>query len=338
MISNQVILNFANIPVLTFKEKEGQFGSFTPVTDEDPYLMDRSLSSVSIRDMYLPNFSLRILEGQFSRDVTFFNKNGDGVDLPGSCLFLQGNWRSTLPGMTHALEGRHGTQNFKYDPNNEFRHKMQRDEYFRLLHISYTTDHLFSFLPQNERWALALKRRIENRERVYGDDAVHIAPAQNRALQTIFNNPLRGSLGNMMLETAVAQIILLQLDGLFKTCPSRNTSLRSRDKKTIYDVKDYLAASFLDDHSLQSLSQLFGVNTNKLMGLFKNTFGKSIFEFIMEQRMQHAHTLLEDTDDSVNEIARTVGYKNPNHFSAAFKREFGISPSQVRQVQHRHFA
>jgi AraC family transcriptional activator of pyochelin receptor len=86
----------------------------------------------------------------------------------------------------------------------------------------------------------------------------------------------------------------------------------------------------LEDHCLSTLAKQFGTNTNKLMTLFKKVFGKSIFEFIGEQRMDHAMSLLRDGGYMVVEVARTIGYKNPNHFSSAFKRRFGINPSDVK--------
>ena len=66
------------------------------------------------------------------------------------------------------------------------------------------------------------------------------------------------------------------------------------------------------------------------MSLFKKVFGTSIFEFIGELRMDHAMELLRDHGLLVTEVARTVGYKNPNHFSCAFKRKYGISPSDLK--------
>ncbi|MEJ0054176.1 MAG: AraC family transcriptional regulator [Bacteroidota bacterium] len=45
--------------------------------------------------------------------------------------------------------------------------------------------------------------------------------------------------------------------------------------------------------------------------------------------MEHAWHLLKNENWRVVEVAREVGYKNPNHFSTAFKRKYGISPSQL---------
>ena len=103
-----------------------------------------------------------------------------------------------------------------------------------------------------------------------------------------------------------------------------------RDSEVAKQLREHLTKTFLEDHCLADLARHFGVNTTKLMTLFKKTFGKSIFEFISELRMEHAMILLRDSGLMVTEVARTLGYKNPNHFSSAFKRTFGINPSDVR--------
>lgn len=46
--------------------------------------------------------------------------------------------------------------------------------------------------------------------------------------------------------------------------------------------------------------------------------------------MRKARFLLEEERRSVFEVAQIVGYKNPQHFSTAFKRFFGLSPGQLK--------
>jgi AraC-like DNA-binding protein len=325
-----ISLNYPNIPVISISNKEVNFGEFLATPPDRLYQYEPCLVDVVSKDMYLPNFSLRYTEGKIGKDAVMYNEEAAGTDLPGSCLFIKGNFLSILPNRSNPLEGYHRTQNFKYDPQNEFRHIIQGEMPFQLLHITYKEDYLDYFLPENESWAEQLKNKIRSRQRVHGERAVYISPEQEMALHTIFNNPLSGKLGYLMLEAAVVQIILFQLNGLFKSCNGKNKQNEKRDEDVAFALKDHLTDKFLDDHSLESLAQTFGMNSNKLMALFKKHFGKSIFEFIHELRMQHAYTLLLDLGLQVTEVSRSVGYKNPNHFSAAFKREFGVVPTELK--------
>lgn len=328
---NHLTVNYPNIPVLGDSDERGIFGKFIPSPSDSRNLAIESFASVSSMDMYLPNFSLRVMEGRYFADAVFVNTEAVGTDLPGSCLFLKGKVKSILEGEQDGIESFQRQQNFKFDPDNEFRHVVPAEQPFHFLHFSYTAEFLNTILPEGERWADDLKRDILHRKRIVGTRPVLINAVQERAMQIIFNNPLQGKLGLMLLETAMTQIILIQLAGLFNDAnAAAKPGMAKRDVETIHAVREYLHDTFLNDHSLLSLARQFGLNTNKLMHSFKKIFGKSIFEFIQELRMEHAQTLLREQDLQVTEVARTIGYKNPNHFSAAFKRQFGFCPSELR--------
>ena len=327
---NFVTVDNPNIPVLTHQKPDSiEYGKFTETLIED--FGQSSGSIIRMKDMYLPNFSLRVFDAQFSENAAFHNQFAQGSELLGCCVFFQARLKSVLPGEKDGVDLYHRTHNFKYDPHNEYFHLAPANTPLHFVHFSYTADYLNQLLPQNETWAEKLKERIERKERILGNRALPISLVQENALQNLFNSPLTGKLREMMLETSIIQIILLQLHALFGQEAKHPTAkVLKKDIGIIQSVKEYLTQNFLDDHSMSCLSRHFGVNTNKLMHLFKSTYGKSIFEFLTELRMEHALQLLRDDNHRVVDIARTLGYKNPNHFSTAFKRRFGVSPSDLK--------
>ncbi len=56
----------------------------------------------------------------------------------------------------------------------------------------------------------------------------------------------------------------------------------------------------------------------------------TVFEYITTQRLNLAFQYLRDTEKTSAEIAYEIGYKTPQHFNNAFKRQFGITPNLVR--------
>ncbi len=315
-----------NIPILCPTTAKVPFGKFlNPSNAQDESTL------VKARDMYLPNFSLRSFEGRFADDTVFYNKQGRGAELLGSCIFFKGSISSFVPGHEIISESFNDSQNFKFDPDNEFRHACPKETDVNFVHISYRPSSLDQFLPENEKWADTLRTKVLKRERILGKQFAALSMAQKQALRNIYDCPLDGKLGYLLIETSIIQVILVQLHFLFSTdIAFQKPTVNKRDSDLIRELKDYLALTFLEDHSLQSLSKHFGTNTNKLMTLFRKLFGKSIFEYLSELRMEHARQLLLDEAMLVTEVARTVGYKNPNHFSAAFKKHYGISPSEVK--------
>ncbi len=66
-----------------------------------------------------------------------------------------------------------------------------------------------------------------------------------------------------------------------------------------------------------------------MKGGFRAHFGTSVFAYLRKARMELAQELLRKRHLNVTEVAFRVGYSNPSKFAAAFRREFGVSPSTI---------
>jgi len=306
------------------------FAQFIDSTSDFTKHVDADLAAVQIQDLHLPNFSVRVSKGVFTRDAMLVNTSGQDHHHLGSCLFPKIRLRTFLRNKPVGSEILSGTQNFKFDPQNEFQHKLAAHVPFHMIHFSYSASYLSQFLSDQESWSAGLKAKIFKGERVIGEKAAQIQLAQEHALQNIFDCPLSGKLGEWMMESSMVQIILIQLHALFHVEESvKAGKISKHDQDMMQSVKEYLQETFLQDHTLEGLTRHFGVNASKLMMLFKKIFGKSIFEHLTDLKMQHALVLLKD-EKRVTEVSRVIGYKNPNHFSTAFTKRFGMNPSQVR--------
>jgi AraC-like DNA-binding protein len=71
------------------------------------------------------------------------------------------------------------------------------------------------------------------------------------------------------------------------------------------------------------------MNDYKLKRTFKIYFGKTVYEYIREQRLEKAFSLLAGGQSNVSQSAFAVGYTNISHFSQAFRERFGISPKNL---------
>lgn len=330
-MTNHITLDTPNIPILTpDKSALTPYGEFVNSRDYFAHL-DPQDGVIRSRDMYLPNVSIREFEGTFSRDIVFENRQGEHAELPGSCLLLKAKVHSYLAAGGHAMTSFWKSQNFKFDPNNEYLHKAEANSELHFFHVSYEPEYLARLLPEDQRWSEELRERIFKRRRVFGKKYNPLSQTQLRAIQNIADCPFGGQLGVMIAEASVTQVILMQLSQLFEEASEKPGSTGKCNVELAYGLQEYLSHTFLQDHSIDELSRQFGVNANKLMANFKQQFGKSIFEYITELRMEHAVHLLQEKHARVADVARTLGYKNPNHFSSAFKRVVGTVPTALRQ-------
>ena len=76
------------------------------------------------------------------------------------------------------------------------------------------------------------------------------------------------------------------------------------------------------------------VITYCLKKTFKQINGCTITEYIQQTRIGQAEFLLSNTDLSIAQIAKTVGYSNASRFAELFQRNIGILPGEYRKILH----
>ena len=87
-----------------------------------------------------------------------------------------------------------------------------------------------------------------------------------------------------------------------------------------------------DEHpSLVELGEQYQTPPRTLNHQFIKHFDESIHSFINSQRLNRAHYAITNTKQALKVIADNLSYSNVNYFSAAFKKYFGYSPSQIRK-------
>ncbi len=108
---------------------------------------------------------------------------------------------------------------------------------------------------------------------------------------------------------------------------SSEVSVNSRDeemmKNAIQLIKDNIANEFFD---IQYLTEELGISRSLLFTKFKAWTNQTPKDFILTVKMKKAASLIEQHKTNISEVGYTVGFKDPNYFSKAFKKHFGISP------------
>jgi len=82
--------------------------------------------------------------------------------------------------------------------------------------------------------------------------------------------------------------------------------------------------------TLLDLSTVVHMSPYHFARLFKQSTGVPPHRFVLEQRIAQASVLLRDAQLSIGEVGRLVGFRTPSHFTMAFRRMTGITPSAYR--------
>lgn len=105
--------------------------------------------------------------------------------------------------------------------------------------------------------------------------------------------------------------------------------LRDQSKvERLRNAKRILIERYDTPPTVPELARLVGMNEYELKLGFKRIYGAPIHTYVHEYRMERARKLLDQPAMTVNEAAYAVGYSNPSHFIAAFKRRYGTTPKQ----------
>jgi len=158
-----------------------------------------------------------------------------------------------------------------------------------------------------------------------------ITADMHQVLHDIRHCPRQGAPRRLRLESKLLELLGLQLEQQAAAARSPASSLRLEDYPKLEAGRALLETRYVAPPSLRELARLVGLNEFKLKQGFRERFGTSVRAYLIRVRLEQARRLLQDTDQPIGEVAAQVGYKSPAHFTAAFKTQFGILPSNLRR-------
>ncbi|APA93904.1 AraC family transcriptional regulator [Myroides odoratimimus] len=174
------------------------------------------------------------------------------------------------------------------------------------------------------------KSLYSERESAFSSNLM-IVPEMKKLLYDLVNNSYDGMMKKIYMETKIVELLLLVIkySGDYKY-EMVSGSLTRSDVDKLYYVRELVSNNLQNPYSLRELSRLAGINEFKLKRGFKELFSTTIFNHLYDERMELGQKLLIEQDLSIADIAQQVGYKNPTHFTAAFKRKFNELPKDVK--------
>ncbi|MGH1516495.1 helix-turn-helix transcriptional regulator [Chryseobacterium sp. JK1] len=245
--------------------------------------------------------------------------------------------------MHFALKGKSAanSENFgktvqfdSYQHNIIYAHQMQGKMDFygpdlHILEINLAPSFFKKFLPDYSGLFETFRNAIEKqRSSLINPHHSRISLEMYQILNDLMNCDRKGIFKRIYLEAKVSELLLLQMEQILQN-DSATSTLPKKDEEKIYAVRDYIANNLDANCSLNDLAHQVGTNEFTLKKGFKELFGTTVFGFWNDTKMELAKKMLLDSDMNISEISDMIGYKNPRHFSAAFKKKYNILPSKV---------
>ena len=155
---------------------------------------------------------------------------------------------------------------------------------------------------------------------------VHPVPGPLKAiLESCLVDSLTGNLRRLHAQARV-------LDFLVALVGQRDALVRPevRQRIPIIRLREELDQLYGSVPCLDELARRYGVSARALNECFKEAFGRTIFAYVTERRLEAAQACLRGGQAPLKVVAARLGYASVSHFSQAFIRKFGYRPGSIR--------
>jgi len=135
-------------------------------------------------------------------------------------------------------------------------------------------------------------------------------------------------------EAAIAILTLLLVD-VARLASDVVEDLKVNDEPLLAEVFAHIEAHHREPISLKDVAGALGLTPGHLTTVVRRKTGRTVHSWIVERRMATARQMLVETDQTVAEVGRSVGYGDPAYFSRTFREANGTTPLNWRRAARR---
>ena len=164
-------------------------------------------------------------------------------------------------------------------------------------------------------------------------DQAHTLALHN-TMQALASEIAEQAPGSEVVATRLAEVLFIQA---LRAHIASEVEWRNKGwLRAIFDPQLGTALSAIHDRvntpwTVESLAEAAGMSRSAFAARFKELLGQTPLEYVTEWRMQKAMQLLQQRDQKLIDVARSVGYESDAAFSKAFKRVVGANPGEYHK-------
>lgn len=224
----------------------------------------------------------------------------------------------------YSRELKDGKNYFVYDPTRDFPVTVQLSKGSRLVMLFISIEGMHNLFINDTHEVLFLKAESASRK-FYNEREV--TPDLHLILNQLFKSYQSEPLQKLFYRGKVMEILSFYFSNRKpeEVCPYLS------DEKMVSKLKqakDYVLENIDSPPRLRDIARVAGLNEQQLKSGFKKVFGSTVYNYLMDHRMDQARVLLDSGKFHVKEVSFRVGYSNTSHFISSFKKKFGITPKK----------
>jgi AraC family transcriptional regulator, transcriptional activator of the genes for pyochelin and ferripyochelin receptors len=272
--------------------------------------------------------TINIRSGNLSQALTLERQHEEDFSIVAK-FYLSGSSRVTTPQVPEInpdYEEIAGGNYLYYLPNMTEYEQWQANSPIHVVMVYAPPEYFSNFNNTNGVLPPPLQVLMRDAKRFH-QSLGQISPTMLQVLQQILYCPYQGITQQLYLESKALELLALQF-----TCLEADIStpkqplLKSRDLERVQYAKEILVKNLNKPPSLKQLTHQTGLSDRKLQQGFHYLFGTTVFGYFHNYRLEQAQYLLHQPHATVGQVATQIGYRNPEAFSTAFRRKFGINP------------
>lgn len=138
----------------------------------------------------------------------------------------------------------------------------------------------------------------------------------------------------LAIEEAVLEMLLQNLKNAYKqwgvSVAPTETCGRSLQEEIVYRAEEFIAKHFREPLFIAQIAKEAGSSPFHLCRLFRRFRKMALHARCNELRLRSALELVLDTRMDITEVSLSSGFSSHSHFTWAFRRQFGVTPSALR--------
>lgn len=103
-------------------------------------------------------------------------------------------------------------------------------------------------------------------------------------------------------------------------------------ERQLLSALEYINEHLNQDIKLADLAQVLGMSQFHFSRLFKQSIGMAPYQYLLQQRIERAKQLLQQTEQSIIDIALECGFNSHSHLSKQFRQLTGVTPKAYRNI------
>ncbi|WP_316789166.1 AraC family transcriptional regulator [Pedobacter frigoris] len=315
---------------LFIEEISEQYSPNTPLSEKNINI--KSLPAQKLVNYQLSAGGLFLVHStmQFSENVKVLSEI-EGEAITSQFIFYGSNPASEKN--NDKSKRRAGSRhNIRYIPSIKGKYPMQPDLEYKYFLLVLSKQYYFHLIDQHSLLHSDFVREIlKGRYTSYSANDLPVTTEMKRVINDICECKRSGELKRLHTESKILELLMLQLEQMQSGIAEVDKYLiKQDDLKKIEHARDILDATYTYPPTIIELAKKIMLNEFKLKRGFKEYFGTTIYGYVTRLRMEEARRLILEEKKTVGQVAAAVGFNHQSHLTDAFKRYFGILPSEIK--------